>query len=103
MGRTHPAYAVARTALAAILVTSPGVAWAAGPAASKASQPDGKPVQVTKEMIGAGIVSSGATLPDIPPVTGSRERPVPSWGKPLPYPIVIADRSRSNCPRVTSS
>jgi DNA-binding beta-propeller fold protein YncE len=43
-------------------------------------------------MIGAGIVSSGATLPDVPPVTGNRENPVPSWGKPLPYPIVIADR-----------
>ena len=41
---------------------------------------------------GAGIVSSGATLPPIPPATGDRKRPVASWGKPLPYPIVIADR-----------
>ncbi len=31
-------------------------------------------------------------MPPIPPVTGNREKPVPSWGKPLPYPIVIADR-----------
>ncbi|HET9340392.1 MAG TPA: PQQ-binding-like beta-propeller repeat protein [Casimicrobiaceae bacterium] len=41
---------------------------------------------------GAGVVSSGATLPPIPPVTGSRREPVASWGKPLPWPIVIADR-----------
>jgi len=27
-----------------------------------------------------------------PPVTGSPKSPVPSWGKPLPYPVVIADR-----------
>jgi DNA-binding beta-propeller fold protein YncE len=52
----------------------------------------GVAVQVTPEMTGAGIVSSGVTLPPIPPVTGSRKKPVPSWGKPLPYPIVIADR-----------
>jgi outer membrane protein assembly factor BamB len=52
----------------------------------------GVPVQVTPEMIGAGAVSSGVQLPPIPPVTGSRDKPVASWGKPLPYPIVIADR-----------
>jgi DNA-binding beta-propeller fold protein YncE len=52
----------------------------------------GKPVTVTPEMTGAGIVSSGVVLPPIPPVTGSRQHPVASWGKPLPYPIVIADR-----------
>ena len=49
-------------------------------------------VKVTPEMTGAGIVSSGVTLPPIPPVTGNRTNPVASWGKPLPYPIVIADR-----------
>jgi DNA-binding beta-propeller fold protein YncE len=49
-------------------------------------------VKVTPEMIGAGIVSSGVTLPPIPPVTGNRKNRVPSWGKPLPYPIIIADR-----------
>jgi DNA-binding beta-propeller fold protein YncE len=43
-------------------------------------------------MRGAGIVSSGIALPPIPPVTGNRKSPVPSWGRPLPYPIVIADR-----------
>ena len=41
---------------------------------------------------GAGVVSSGATLPPIPPLSGDRKRPVASWGKPLPWPIVIADR-----------
>lgn len=61
-------------------------------AKAKAAKPDGVRVKVTPEMIGAGMVSSGATLPPIPPVSGSREKPVASWGKPLPYPIVIADR-----------
>jgi len=27
-----------------------------------------------------------------PPITGSHAAPVPSWGTPLPYPVVIADR-----------
>ena len=27
-----------------------------------------------------------------PPVTGSAKQPTASWGKPLPYPVVIADR-----------
>lgn len=52
----------------------------------------GVAVKVSPEMIGAGIVSSGVPLPPIPPVTGNRRNPVPSWGKPLPYPVVIADR-----------
>jgi DNA-binding beta-propeller fold protein YncE len=52
----------------------------------------GVPVTVTAEMTGAGIVSSGVAPLPIPPVTGSRKNPVASWGKPLPYPIVIADR-----------
>jgi outer membrane protein assembly factor BamB len=50
------------------------------------------PVKVTADMTGAGVVSSGVTLPAIPPTTGNRKTPVASWGKPLPYPIVIADR-----------
>lgn len=54
--------------------------------------PPGTAVTVTDEMRGAGVVSSGVALPPIPPVTGNRSQPVPSWGKPLPYPIVIADR-----------
>lgn len=49
-------------------------------------------VPVTPEMTGAGVVSSGVTLPPIPPVTGSRSQRGQSWGKPLPYPVVIADR-----------
>ena len=47
---------------------------------------------VTAEMRGAGMVSSGVVLPPPPPATGTRARPVPSWVKPLPFPIVIADR-----------
>jgi len=68
------------------------------PAAAKAPKPAQRPdapgtaVEVTSEMLGAGMVSSGTVLPPIPPVTGSRSKPVASWGKPLPYPIVIADR-----------
>jgi DNA-binding beta-propeller fold protein YncE len=61
----------------------------------------GTPVTVTEEMRGAGIVSSGVKLPPIPPVTGNRKKPVPSWGKPLPYPIVIADRRNNRLIEVT--
>ncbi len=56
------------------------------------SKAPGVEVKVTAEMTGAGIVSSGVALPPIPPITGSRKNRVPSWGKPLPYPVVIADR-----------
>ena len=62
------------------------------PKAAKVAKPPGIEVTVTPEMTGAGIVSSGVKLPPIPPVTGNRAAPVASWGKPLPYPIVIADR-----------
>ena len=58
----------------------------------KATPDEGKKVVVTATMRGAGVVSSGVVLPTPPPVTGTREKPVQSWGKPLPYPIVIADR-----------
>jgi len=68
-----------------------------GPAAHAA----GMAVQVTPEMTGAGIVSSGVTLPPIPPVTGNRKNPVASWGKPLPYPIVIADRRNNRLIEIT--
>jgi DNA-binding beta-propeller fold protein YncE len=64
--------------------------FAAGPV--KPDVNTGIEVKVTPEMTGAGIVSSGVKLPPIPPVTGSRAKPVASWGKPLPYPIIIADR-----------
>ncbi len=50
---------------------------------------------------GAGVVSSGVALPPILPVTGDRRKPVPSWGKPLPYPIVIADRRNNRLLQVT--
>ncbi|MBI4756876.1 MAG: PQQ-binding-like beta-propeller repeat protein [Betaproteobacteria bacterium] len=50
---------------------------------------------------GAGAVSSGVALPPIPPLTGSRARPVASWGKPLPYPIVIADRRNNRLIEIT--
>jgi outer membrane protein assembly factor BamB len=82
--------------LAALLTLSnTSLAQTAAPLASasvKAAKSPGIEVKVTPEMTGAGMVSSGATLPTIPPVTGSRQKPVASWGKPLPYPIMIADR-----------
>ena len=85
-----------------LLAALPGLATAADAAApAKAVKPAGIPVQVTPEMIGAGIVSSGVKLPPIPPVTGNRANPVPSWGKPLPYPIVIADRRNNRLIEVT--
>jgi sugar lactone lactonase YvrE len=74
--------------LAALLLLSSTVAaQAADPQKS-----DAKPIKVTPEMIGAGQVSSGVTLPAPPPETGTRDKPVPPWAGPLPYPIVIADR-----------
>jgi outer membrane protein assembly factor BamB len=63
---------------------------AAGPAAAKSDK--AQPIVVTPEMRGAGQVSSGVALPTPPPATGNWHHPVASWGKPLPYPIVIADR-----------
>ena len=77
------------TVLLAVAVDMPRPALAAQTTKEK---PDGIPVKVTPEMLGAGAVSSGVELPPIPKVTGNRSDPVPSWGKPLPYPIVIADR-----------
>lgn len=83
-------------ALVAALLLGLGVAGmpaAAQPEARAAKvKAPGVEVKVTAEMTGAGIVSSGVTLPPIPPVTGNRAKPVPSWGKPLPYPVLIADR-----------
>lgn len=76
----------------------------AGPVAAKArpARADiGTEVTVTPEMTGAGIVSSGVALPKPPPITGDRRKPVASWGKPLPYPIVIADRRNNRLLEVT--
>lgn len=80
---------VASGLMALVLLAAPASLLAADTGKPKAP---GKEVQVTAEMTGAGMVSSGVTLPPMPPVTGNRQNPVPSWGKPLPYPIVIADR-----------
>ena len=71
-------------------LVSPAAAQTVKPA--RQLKPAGVEVTVTAEMTGAGMVSSGVALPPIPPVTGNRKNRVPSWGKPLPYPIVIADR-----------
>ncbi|CAH2603197.1 PQQ-binding-like beta-propeller repeat protein [Rhodovastum atsumiense] len=71
------------------------------PAADQPAKPKARPVQVTEEMTGAGIVSSGVELPPPPPVTGTRANPVPSWGKPLPWPIIIADRRNNRLLEVT--
>ncbi len=92
----HPQRVTAARALRAALLMA--ISAMATPAFAQAAARPGKlkapgvEVTVTEEMTGAGIVSSGVTLPPIPPVTGSRKDPVPSWGKPLPYPVVIADR-----------
>lgn len=79
-------WSFALTGLAAMVAVMPLVA------APQIGVQQGQEVQVTPEMTGAGIVSSGVKLPPIPPVTGNRKNPVPSWGKPLPYPILLADR-----------
>jgi hypothetical protein len=76
--------------LAVAALMTCGAVFAAGKATP--APPDGIPVPVTAEMTGAGIVSSGVALPAIPALSGTREKPVESWGKPLPYPVVIADR-----------
>ncbi len=78
-----------------------GFASPAGPEKPAKGKQAGVQVKVTAEMMGAGAVSSGVTLPPIPPVTGNRKNPVPSWGKPLPYPIVIADRRNNRLIEVT--
>ncbi len=76
-------------------------AQAADAPKAKPAEPIGKPVTITAEMMGAGIVSSGTVLPPSPPATGTRAKPVPSWGKPLPFPIMIADRRNNRILEVT--
>ena len=76
-------------------------ATAAEPAKTPADKPKGHPITVTEDMIGAGIVSSGVTLPAPPPATGTRAHPVPSWSGPLPWPILIADRRNNRLLEVT--
>lgn len=76
--------------IAALCATALIAGGAAAPGKPTKHAP--QPMKVTPEMTGAGAVSSGVALPPVPPLTGNRAKPVPSWGKPLPYPIVIADR-----------
>jgi hypothetical protein len=104
--RPHPSTPVlqqlARWSLPLLVMASAALSAAFSRAlAAPASEPAGKPVQVTAEMKGAGVVSSGVALPPLPAVTGDRQRPVASWGKPLPYPIVIADRRNNRLIEVT--
>ena len=86
--------ALARWAVVLVFLGAawPGLVGSAQAEGPKKGTSDIQAVKVTPEMTGAGIVSSGVTLPPIPPVTGTRENPVASWGTPLPYPVVIADR-----------
>ena len=86
-------------AVAGIGVLLQGPRAAAGPPPPAGA--GGARVTVTKDMLGAGAVRSGTVLPPIPPVIGSRHAPTPSWGKPLPYPIVIADRRNNRLLEVT--
>ena len=88
-------------ALALPLALSLGLTVAANAADPAPDKVKGHQVTVTPEMIGAGIVSSGVALPKPPPATGTRDNPVPSWGKPLPWPIVIADRRNNRLLEIT--
>lgn len=54
--------------------------------ASNAAPPESKPAPATAAL---------------PPLTGSRQAPVASWGKPLPYPIVVADRRNNRLVEIT--
>ena len=90
--RTTSRSRAAARCMAALALAGCAAMWPAHGAPKKAPPTDGHPVKVTAEMLGAGIVSSGAPLPRIPPVAGTRESPVPAWNDPLPYPVIIADR-----------
>lgn len=102
-GRTRRAIAWAGAAIAVLAMTGGYgvVEHRTRVAEAGKRKPDGVSVTVTPEMMGAGAVSSGVVVPPPPPVTGSRKAPVPSWGKPLPYPIVIADRRNNRLIEVT--
>lgn len=75
-----------------LLATAALLAFGLTAQAATPAPASGTPIKVTPEMRGAGIVSSGVTLPPAPPATGTEEKPVTAWSGPLPYPIVIADR-----------
>ena len=89
-----PRHFPARALLAAILL---GLAVQQGAASPPADLTGGN----VDDPKGAGVVASGVALPAIPPVTGSRKSPVATWGKPLPYPILIADRRNNRLLEVT--
>ena len=93
--------ALAVAALLCGLAAAPATAADPAPKKEAKARPAGVRVTVTPEMTGAGIVSSGVTLPPIPPITGNRKNPVPSWGKPLPYPVIIADRRNNRLIQIT--
>ena len=92
MKTAQPAVRAATHCVVGLVFAACAVALPAHATGPKSAKSDGVAVTVTPEMIGAGQVSSGAVLPAIPPVTGSREAPVAAWSGPLPYPIVVADR-----------
>jgi outer membrane protein assembly factor BamB len=43
-------------------------------------------------VLAATVFAADAAPAPVPPITASPHAPPPSWGKPLPYPVVIADR-----------
>ncbi len=93
MGATRVFAAFLRGSLPAVFLVPAAVAFASPPAdLVQGSVDDPK---------GAGVVSSGVVLPAIPPVSGNRKSPVASWGKPLPFPILIADRRNNRLIEVT--
>ena len=100
-----------RASLALLIACAAGAATLpAAEAADKAADKAAKAPRIAPDVAltggiddpkGAGVVSSGATLPPIPPLGGDRKKPVASWGKPLPYPILIADRRNNRLLEVT--
>jgi hypothetical protein len=49
----------------------------------------------------AAAAAAADPVPATPPITASPKAPPPSWGKPLAYPIVIADRRNNRLIEVT--
>jgi DNA-binding beta-propeller fold protein YncE len=90
--RPRPSRRVLMAAALSAALAVPGAAAADKAATPQRIAPDVALTGGIDDPKGAGVVSSGATLPPIPPVSGSRRAPVASWGRPLPWPIVIADR-----------
>ena len=87
-----------RACLLACVLACPAPALAAG---APDTDTPGTHMPVTPQKMGAGAVSSGVQLPPAPPATGTEALPVPAWGGPLPYPVVIADRRNNRLIEVT--